>query len=370
MDSVFEGLVILGIVAVSILIAKCAKLVRPDQRMIVERLGRYSRICGPGWRFIVPLVDKSILLPLNEFAPGWKGFSEEQLCQKLVRDFYQKTVRDEPIRAATKTDAPAPVATSASGSSGWWVHIDGKSHWVPDTATLHSWVSEGRVARNDLVWDAGTSRWICSAEVQELQSQLYPLGAIQTKWRYDLFLAIWPLLVLLIGLVGVIAITGTVSAGLLSALQALSWDKTEGRITQSAVLAEERQYDNGSRFVWYRRDLRYEYWVAKQRYESSRIGFSTTDEDYESGDRTYADQVVSRYSPGDPVTVYFDPAQPDSASLSRGEGMIVGFVIGLIMTAGATFGLRLWWRRRSAVDRLRQSAFPAIPSGLRPPPAP
>jgi hypothetical protein len=96
MDSLFAGhnLVILG-VAVSILFAlKSAKLVRPGQRMIVERLGAYNRTCGPGWHLIVPFVERSILLPLSEFVPGWEAYAEEQLSQKLVHDFYQKPYRD------------------------------------------------------------------------------------------------------------------------------------------------------------------------------------------------------------------------------------------------------------------------------------
>jgi tetratricopeptide (TPR) repeat protein len=373
-------LLMIGIIAALGLLAKSVQLVRSEQRMIVERFGAYNRTCGPGWHLIMPFVDRRIMVQINEFLPAWKAYGEEQLREKLVHDYYQKAKRDEPAHFAAKVDVPtpvtanadvpAPIATNASDSPGWWVHIDDKSHWVPDTATLHSWVSEGRVGRDDLVWDAGTSRWIRSTSVQELQAQFYPLSAIQTKWRYDLFLAIWPLFALLIGLIGVLVITGTVSAGLLSALRSLWWEETEGRITQSAVLTEEKQYDNGSKFVWYRKDFRYEYWVANQRYESTRIGFSETEEDNESRKSTHADQVVSRYHPDDRVTVYFDPVQPASATLDRGEGMIAGFFIGLIMAAGATFGLRLWWRRRTAVDRLRKSFAPTLLSGSPPPPPP
>lgn len=107
MDSLFEGLVIIGIVAVSILFAKSAKLVRPDQRMIVERLGAYNRTCGPGWHLIVPFVDRSIFLPLSEFVPGWEGYGEEQLRQKLVHDFYQTVNRDVPAGVGTEASGPA-----------------------------------------------------------------------------------------------------------------------------------------------------------------------------------------------------------------------------------------------------------------------
>lgn len=115
MDSLFAGLVILGIVAVSILFAKSAKLVRPDQRMIVERLGAYSRTCGPGWHLIVPFVDRSIVLPLSEVAPGWKGYGEEQLRQKLIHDFYQTANRDAPSRVDTKVSDPASQSNLGPG---------------------------------------------------------------------------------------------------------------------------------------------------------------------------------------------------------------------------------------------------------------
>jgi hypothetical protein len=52
-------------------------------------------------------------LQLNEFAPGWKAYGEEQLRQKLVHDFYQKANRD----------VTAPVATKASDSD-WHSDID------------------------------------------------------------------------------------------------------------------------------------------------------------------------------------------------------------------------------------------------------
>jgi hypothetical protein len=101
MDSLFKGLVIIGIVAVSVLFAKSAKLVRPDQRMIVERLGVYNRTCGPGWHLIVPFVEKSIFLSPSEFL-AWEAHGLER-----VRQIHQKPYRNAPARIGTKTSDPA-----------------------------------------------------------------------------------------------------------------------------------------------------------------------------------------------------------------------------------------------------------------------
>jgi hypothetical protein len=106
MDSLFEGLVVLGIVAVSVLFAKSAKLVRPDQRMIVLRLGAYNRTCGPGRHLIVPFVETSIFLSPSE-SLAWEAYGEERVRQVLAHDFHQKPYRDAPARIDTKTSDPA-----------------------------------------------------------------------------------------------------------------------------------------------------------------------------------------------------------------------------------------------------------------------
>ncbi|MBK5256293.1 MAG: DUF3592 domain-containing protein [Vicinamibacteria bacterium] len=348
MESVFEAPVIVAIVVASILVAKSAKLVRPDQRMIVERMGAYNRTCGPGWQFIVPFLERSIVSSLDEFP--------------------QRTNRDEP--ALVETEPSHAHDTKASDPNGWWVRVGEKSHWAPETETLRSWLREGRLGRNDLVWEARGSRWIRSTEVQELQSHFYPFSPIWVKWRYDLFIAIWPIVVLLIGVVGVSVMSAFVNAGLLSAVQALSWHETPGRITHSAVLAQGEQMVTGVTITRFQPDIRYEYQVTGRSYESDSVDLSAPGRVRESPDSADAKRVVARYSPGDQVTVYFDSAHPTSATLDRGEERIVGFVIGLVMTAGAAIVLGLRLRRRAARARVRNSAFPVFPSASSPPPPP
>lgn len=67
----------------------------------------YAGECRPGWHLIVPFVDRSIFLPLSEFVPGWEGYGEEQLRQKLVHDFYQTVNRDVPAGVGTEASGPA-----------------------------------------------------------------------------------------------------------------------------------------------------------------------------------------------------------------------------------------------------------------------
>ena len=324
------------------------------------------------------------------FLAGWQAYGEEQLRQKLLQNYYQEEQRRRQfvndIHQEAGRDESAPVETEAShfhdkmasvphnakasDPNGWWVRIDGKCRWAPETATLRLWVSEGRLGRNDLVWDAHTSRWIRSTKVQELQSQFYPFSPVWVKWKYDIFIAMSPIVVLLIGVIGANVMSATVNAGLLSAIQALSWRQTQGRITHSAVLAESERMVNGVTITRYQPDIRYVYQVAGRSHESGSIDFSASGQGRDSLDSANANQVVSRYSPGDEVTVYFDGALPTVATLDRGGEQIVGFIIALVITAGAALVLGRWWRRRNVVARLRNSAFPAFPSGLSPPPPP
>lgn len=348
---------ILGVVAVSLLFVKSARLVRPAQRMIVERMGAYRRICRPGWHLIVPFVERGILLPADA-VPGWEAYSEAQLGEKLVRDFYRQPLRAPPGALDTKETLVSDEV---------WVHINAESHRLPDSATLRSWVSTGRVARDDLVWNQEAVRWIRAADVPELRPQLYPPAVI--RWRYDLFIAIWPIFVLLVAAAGAQMVSATVNAGVFSAIGALSWKETQGRITRSVIATEVEQAINGATLTWYWPDIRYEYLVGLQRQESGRTDISSMTE-RKSLDPSQAGRLVGRYPADQLVTVYFDGAQPSSAVLDRGEGLVIAFVIGLVMVAGAALALTLWWRHRARVSALRKIPPAAAPPGSPPPPPP
>jgi hypothetical protein len=80
------------------------KSVPRDQRMIVERLGQFSRLCGPGWHAIIPLLERAVVIDPASLIQGWQGYSEQQLESKLVRAFY-----DQGAPGLSGT-APAPDA--------------------------------------------------------------------------------------------------------------------------------------------------------------------------------------------------------------------------------------------------------------------
>jgi regulator of protease activity HflC (stomatin/prohibitin superfamily) len=58
---------------------------RNDERFAVFRLGRFSRVKGPGWIFIFPVLEKKFSINLNRHCPGWKGMSEAELAEEVRR---------------------------------------------------------------------------------------------------------------------------------------------------------------------------------------------------------------------------------------------------------------------------------------------
>jgi hypothetical protein len=102
MGGLIEGALIVAIALAAIVLAKSVKRVGVDERLIVERFGAHNRTSGPGWCFTLPLVERGILLPLADIVPGWKGYAEEQLRQKLVHDYYQKLARYDPSQTPAK----------------------------------------------------------------------------------------------------------------------------------------------------------------------------------------------------------------------------------------------------------------------------
>lgn len=56
-----------------------------DERFAVFRLGRFSRVRGPGWIFILPVFEKKFRIILNRHIPGWKAMSEGELSEEVRR---------------------------------------------------------------------------------------------------------------------------------------------------------------------------------------------------------------------------------------------------------------------------------------------
>jgi regulator of protease activity HflC (stomatin/prohibitin superfamily) len=63
----------------------CVHRVRNDERFAVFRLGRFARVKGPGWIFILPFFEKKFRINLNRHFPGWEKIPERELAEKIGR---------------------------------------------------------------------------------------------------------------------------------------------------------------------------------------------------------------------------------------------------------------------------------------------
>lgn len=64
------------------------KTVPEDQRYIIERMGRFARVCGPGKHFIAPYIDRAIVIDLESELPGWRRMSAREIETKLTLKRY------------------------------------------------------------------------------------------------------------------------------------------------------------------------------------------------------------------------------------------------------------------------------------------
>jgi regulator of protease activity HflC (stomatin/prohibitin superfamily) len=83
----------LFIIFLIIILAKAIKIVREDQRLVIFRLGRFFTIADPGLVLVIPIVDKGLKVNLPENIPGWQGYSEDELAEKI-----RKFVLNQPIQ--------------------------------------------------------------------------------------------------------------------------------------------------------------------------------------------------------------------------------------------------------------------------------
>jgi regulator of protease activity HflC (stomatin/prohibitin superfamily) len=74
--------------AIAVFIAAAVKHVEEGDRLLVERMGRYRRICGPGKHFLLPFIDRGIRIDLNEALPGWQGMTGQEIETKMMRQRY------------------------------------------------------------------------------------------------------------------------------------------------------------------------------------------------------------------------------------------------------------------------------------------
>lgn len=79
---------LLVVAMVAVLVLKRIKIVHGDQRLLIERLGRFHRICEPGRHLVMPFIETAHLIRLNEALPEWTGLDEEQIHKRILKEFY------------------------------------------------------------------------------------------------------------------------------------------------------------------------------------------------------------------------------------------------------------------------------------------
>lgn len=79
---------LLVVAMVAVLVLKRIKIVHGDQRLLIEQLGRFHRICEPGRHLVMPFIETAHLIRLNEALPEWTGLDEEQIHKRILKEFY------------------------------------------------------------------------------------------------------------------------------------------------------------------------------------------------------------------------------------------------------------------------------------------
>lgn len=119
-----------------------------------------------------------------------------------------------------------------------------------------------------------------------------------------------------------------------NARQSESWPSTNGQITYSGV--RESHDDDGTT---YHAQVEFAYVVDDQRYTADTVSFGQ----YGSSNRRHAADIVANYPQGMAVTVYYNPAAPETAVLEPGVtwSSYLVLVIGLIFVCSSFIMLPL-----------------------------
>jgi len=54
------------VVSIAIILLTSIRIVRPTHKGLIERLGRYRKLAGPGFQWIIPLVNRLLLVNLTK----------------------------------------------------------------------------------------------------------------------------------------------------------------------------------------------------------------------------------------------------------------------------------------------------------------
>lgn len=95
--------------------------------------------------------------------------------------------------------------------------------------------------------------------------------------------------------------------------QSQHWSTTEGMVLFSGVDSQTSVEPEGSNTT-YQAKVIYQYIVSGQTYEHNRIAFNS---DLRTTNYNKQAELASRYPQGEPITVYYDPDDPEQAVLER-----------------------------------------------------
>lgn len=120
-----------------------------------------------------------------------------------------------------------------------------------------------------------------------------------------------------------------------------SWPRTTGTITALNIAEVERSI-NDSEYIVYRPEVTYTYTVADQTFAGQRLGFG----DQTKSGRDAAEKLLAPYQLRGPAQVFYDPADPQSSTLStKASGTLSAQIMGVLFTAVgiAGVGAGLYW---------------------------
>jgi regulator of protease activity HflC (stomatin/prohibitin superfamily) len=88
----------IGLVLLALVVGSGVRVVRPTSRGLVERFGRYRRLAMPGFNWIIPLVDRMIVVNITEVmvnAEPQEIITSDKLNARVDAQVYFKVKSDE-----------------------------------------------------------------------------------------------------------------------------------------------------------------------------------------------------------------------------------------------------------------------------------
>ncbi len=92
------NLIMMGLIAVVLIFVMGVRIVRPTQRGLVERFGKYSRFAAPGFNWIIPLIESMYLVNITEQmvdAEPQEIITNDNLNARVDAQVYFKVKEDE-----------------------------------------------------------------------------------------------------------------------------------------------------------------------------------------------------------------------------------------------------------------------------------